>query len=158
MCPSCTSADSYLWNPVCVMALQSPASLCEPHSCSGVCPACACQVSGARDKAPTLDPRLLLCTGLVTLRESCREGFANSWALLNSIPAEYMCPWLVPKQNSPSLGDPTDKPSGEPPPCPDPTLRTPYTELSISHVPRSSCAPLPSLHREVPLSRIRRVG
>lgn len=106
--PHVSKLPTHLCGTVCVTALQSPASLCEPHGLSE----CALHVpaAGARDKAPTLDPRLLLCTGLVTLRESCRKDFMNSWALLNSIPAEYMCPWLVPTQNSPSLGDSTDKP------------------------------------------------
>lgn len=121
---------------------------------------CTCLPLGAHDKVSMLGPRLLLCTSLVTLRESCHEGFANSWALLEQHPCRNICALGLSQCRIHLLWEtPRTSPSGGPPLCPDPTLRTPYAELSISHVPQDHHVPRsPSLHRRFPLPRIRRVG
>lgn len=121
------------------MGLQSPASLCEPHSCSE----CALHVPAAG--CPWQSPHWthVSCSALALSPwgESCRGSFANSWSSLNSIPAEYMCPWLVPKQNSPSLGAPLTSPSGEPPPLLAQTLPSelPTLNFDFSRASGSSC-------------------
>ena len=121
---------------------------------------CTCLPLGAHDKVCMPGPRLPLCTGLATLRESWHEGFASSWALLEQHACRNLCALGLSQCRTHLLWEaPRTSPSGGPPPCPDPTLRTPCAALSISHVPQEHHVPRsPSLHRRFPLPRIRRVG
>lgn len=154
MCPSCRliSVEPCVWRrcSLLLVSVSPMASLSVPCMCLPLVPV-------------TRRPRWthVSCSALASSPWGSLAARA-SWTAGRS--------WTASLQNICALGlsqhrihllweTPLTSPSGEPPPCPDPTLRTPYTELSISHVPQDHRVPhSPSLHRRFPLCRIRRVG